>query len=66
MMSSDYFRHMSVEMSLHGKCVVCGKDEDFHIDDNNENERIFKNNATSFCKDCATKLAIKILHGIDF
>lgn len=66
MKSYEYFGNMSIEMSLHGKCVICGMDEHFHIDDNNENGQIFKDNNISFCRECAIKFARKILQGIDF
>ena len=65
-MSDNYFDNISVAMNLHDKCVICGKDEDFHLMNGNSEEKIFKEWQTSFCKECAMKLKKKLQEGIDF
>lgn len=63
---NNYFRNMKIAMKLSDICIICGEEGLFHIDDSNEAKKIFKNDETPLCKKCATKLARKILEGIDF
>lgn len=60
-----YFKNTKIAMRLSDTCAICGDEGTFHIDDDNV-VRIFKSNETPLCRQCATKLAIKILEGIDF
>ena len=62
----SYFGNMKIAMKLSDMCIICGDEGHFHIDDDNESRVIFKNEETPLCKKCATKLARKILEGIDF
>lgn len=62
---NKYFDNLENSMRLSDKCVICGDEGMFHISDSNDEKKVFINKDTPLCIKCATKLAMKILDGID-